>query len=153
VDEESVSLAPVPAGREADENEYEEVFEILPDIEVEDVFPATEKQLTWDSLYTCTLKSGLIYQVQTATEGDKFYLIAVAQSPLEGRQVYLEQDESEEELKKKETLLLANDKSEAFNETHQGWVYEVSDYDAEVLRRSMEELLVELEQEDEDDQE
>lgn len=147
-EESKIVLLNVPAGRTADDTEYEDVFEALVDLEFDDVSPAAELTgLNWDSVFECRLDSGLLYRVRSAkAEDDKYYVALSAVSPLRER-IQITQQESEEELKKKETLLLANDKTETFNALHTGWVYEISSIDGETLRKAFDELLEAVEEE------
>jgi hypothetical protein len=139
----------VPEGREADEDEYEEVFEAAEDISITDVIPASEKTLNWDGAYHCRLSNGLVYHILTAKDGEDYYITVTAESPLR-EDLTLRRDESDEELKKKEELLLANDTAEDFNTLHSGWIYKLSSYEAEILRRPVDELLVPLDDESEE---
>ena len=49
--------------------------------------------------------------------------------------------ESEEELKKKEALLLAYDNAKALAARHKGWVYEIADWKAKNLTKKLADLL------------
>jgi hypothetical protein len=49
--------------------------------------------------------------------------------------------ESEEELKKKEALLLAYDKAEEFTARHKPWIYEIADWKAKNLTKALSDLL------------
>lgn len=144
-----VLLTP-PSGQEADEDECEEVAEYLVDLEFEDVIPAAERQIAWDVEYRCTLTNRLAYVVRTAKDGDDWYMAVGAVTPLQADQVSITRDESEEELKKKEALLLANDQAEAFNTLHTGWIYKINEDDADVLRTTLLSLVL---SDDEDENE
>ena len=56
--------------------------------------------------------------------------------------------ESEEELKKKEALLLAHDKAKAFTPRHAGWAYELSSWQAEKMCKSLADLIEDIPKEE-----
>jgi hypothetical protein len=54
------------------------------------------------------------------------------------------QMESEEELKKKEAKLLANEAAQKFSANHRGWMYQIPSYRAENMMMKMSEMLEDL---------
>lgn len=145
-----IVLLDIPPGKTADEDACSDVFEALDYLSFDDVRRADEIQLAWDGTYRCTFESGLIYIIQSAKHDDKFYISLSAQPPAVD-QITISPDEAEESLEEKEAILLAGDAAEAFNQRHAGWIYEVSESDSEDLRKPVEELFEE-EEEDEGDE-
>ncbi|HUX08082.1 MAG TPA: DUF4340 domain-containing protein [Acidobacteriota bacterium] len=138
-EEGKIILLDIPNGKTADEEACGSVFEALDYLSFDDVRRADELQLVWDGTYVCTFESGLSYTIQSAKSGDKYYISLSARPPAVG-QVTISPDEAEDSLKEKEALLLAGDAAEAFNQRHNGWIYEISESDSEDLRKPVEEL-------------
>ena len=150
-DGEQIKLSSVPSGREADEDEFETALEALSNIEFEDVFPAGELELQWNSIHRCTLKSGLTYVVQLAEKDGSHYARLAAEPPQVG-DITIAPDEEDESLKEKEAILLALEGADEFNTRHARWVYQLDSYDAEDLAMPLEDLLVPLDDEDNSDE-
>jgi len=142
-DDGSIALQDIPEGKRAKGTDYERVFEALSNLEMIDVAPAAERQPAWDATYTCALKNGLTYAVKTAKENDKYYAHLSASAPRVG-EVAITRTESDEELKKKEEKILASETAQKFTARHQGWVYEISSWTAEKLRKTPEDLLEDI---------
>ena len=145
---EELILSNIPKGREAETNELEDVFNSLADIHFVKASPRSSESPVWDGVYKCTLESGLAYLVSTAADGENFLLTAQAIPPAVG-QISIDRDEKDEELKKKEAILLDVDKAKEFNDFHSGWIYTISADAGDKLRAHLEDLLVQPE-EDED---
>lgn len=145
---EDIFLENVPKGKRAKGNNYEDVFNALNNLDCIDVLPETEVETKWDTTYTSHQKSGLSYTVQLAkSNDDKYYAKLSAKGPLVG-EITITQTESEEELKKKEALLLAHDEAKAFTPRHAGWAYELSSWQAEKMCKSLAELIEDIPKEE-----
>lgn len=131
-DKGKMQLQNVPAGREADSNEYEDVFKALPDIEFKDVMPAEGFDANWDATYECRLKSGLVYLLQTVEKDKKYYLkVSASVSASEGQDP--------------QVARLAAGQAQNFNRSHRPWVYELESWKADNLRTKFDDLLVDKE--------
>jgi len=147
-----IFLEDVPRGKHAKGNDYEDVFNALNNLDSTDVIPETEVEAKWDTTYTSHQKSGLSYTVQLAKgDDDKYYAKLSAKGPIVG-EITITKTESEEELKKKEALLLAHDKAKVFTPRHAGWAYEISSWQAEKMCKSLADLIEDIPKEERADQ-
>ena len=142
-DEDDIALQGIPKGKQAKQTEVEDVFTELVSLELTDVSPADALDLTWDAKYSCELKSGLVYHVQLAQDGDKNYVKLSAKGP-GVTSVQITRTEAEEELKKKESILLAAETAKKFTPQHAAWVYEISSRSAEKMRKKLDELVEDI---------
>ena len=139
----------LPAGRTLKESDAKSVFNALTSLRFDDVnTPATVAGLSFDQQYVCRLDNTTTYTLKMAQKGEKTYLMCDA--------VYADttpvtkkpgQVESEEELKKKEAKLQAQEAAQKFTRRHKGWVYEVPDWKAKYLTMAQTDLLEEKEAE------
>ena len=134
------ALQGVPEGKQPKGTMFESVFGALSRLDMTDVAKATSLQLDWTGTYACELRSGLTYTVRSAEKDGKQYVTVAAEGPAE-KSINITRTESDTELKKKEALLLAADQAKAFNLKHEGWVYEISSWDAGNLRKPMSDLV------------
>ena len=138
-----IALQEIPEGKQPKGSEYDYVFNALSGLWMTDVAKAEDLDLQWDATYTCRLKSGLTYIVRSAEKDGKHYVKLSAEGPAV-KSVQISRTESEEELKKKEALLLAADTAKAFTPRHTPWVYEVSSWSGGRLRKPLSELLEDI---------
>lgn len=140
-----IVLENMPAGKKLKSSDAQSVFTALTSLRFDDV-KKKPSDLTFDKQYLCRLKDSTVYTLSIAQKDDKTYVLCTAdftdttpveKAPLDqGGQV-----ESEEELKKKEAKLLARDEAVKFTEKHQGWAYEIPDWKAKNLTKTLSELL------------
>jgi len=142
-DDAKLILEKVPQGKQAKEYEVKDVLGALAGLEMTGVAAAGKTKLTWDATYTCRLKTGLSYVVQLAKDGDKHYAKLSAIGPKPER-IEISRTESDEELKKKEALLLSVDAAAKFNPKHAPWVYELSSWEAGKMRKPLSELVEDI---------
>ena len=148
-DGDGVVLDNLPAGRTLKESDAKSVFNALTSLRFDDVnTPAAVAGLSFDQQYVCRLDNTTTYTLKMAQKGEKTYLMCDA--------VYADttpvtkkpgQVESEEELKKKEAKLQAQEAAQKFTRRHKGWVYEVPDWKANYLTMAQADLLEEKEAE------
>jgi len=146
-----VSLGSIPEGKKVKDSEHENVFHALSSLRISDVLPADELDLEWDGKYVCRLKSGLIYTVSSAEKDGKTYVRLSAQAPKPGR-IEIGKEDSDEELKEKEAMILAAETAAEIGETHGEWIYEIPSSAAKKLRKPFAELIEDIEPEAEDDE-
>jgi hypothetical protein len=144
-DEGNPVLQNIPEGQQAKAFEVGNVFGSLTGLNLVDVFPADDpkvKDLVWDATYKCRLENHLTYVAALAKQDTTHYVRLSAEFP---RGISVErpkEDEQDAELKKKAAIFeAARETLPRFNARHKGWVYELSSYEAEQLRKPMTELV------------
>lgn len=140
-----IALQDIPAGKRAKQSEVENVFRAATRLSLSDLAPATKLELQWDATFTCALQSGLTYRVKLAKKDDKHYVALSADGPKVGS-LQITKTESEEELKKKEAIILAVGTAAEFTPRHAQWVYEVSSWTAEKMRKPLADLVEDIPQ-------
>ena len=143
VDDKKIVLQNIPEGKRVKGTEHENVFHALTSLRLTDVKAAGDNKLNWDTTYACHLENGLSYTVRLAKNGEKHYIRLSATGP-RGDSIKISKNESDEELKKKEAILLAMDDAKKFNARHAQWVYEIADYNARNMRKPFAELIEDL---------
>jgi hypothetical protein len=136
---EDIELVNIPAGKTFKSTEGRTVFTALTNVSFNDVRKKTD-DLNFDRHYVCRLKDSTEYAIGIAAEDDKTFITCGAEFTNE-RPSRVGKDESEEELKIKEAMMLADDKAREFTAKHQGWVYEIAEYKAEHLKKELEDLI------------
>jgi len=146
-DKSDIELKDMPAGKRFKGTDYKTVFGALRSLRCENVASAVNVSdgLEFDHSYTCKLSNKTVYKLVLASKGDKTYATISAdyldKSPVEKT---VGEVESEEVLKAKEAKLLAIDVVKAFNQKHQGWVYQIPAYQAGNLTKPLSELLEDI---------
>ncbi len=140
-----VVLENIPAGKELKSNDAKNVFTALTSLRFDDV-KKEPSDFKFDRQYVCKLKNSTVYTISLAKEDDKTYAACTAvftdTTPVEKAPVNQGGEvESEEQLKKKEAKLLANDNAKEFAADHQGWIYEIADWKAKNLTKNLSDLL------------
>lgn len=138
-----VALLNVAEGKRPKAKEYENTFSALTSLNLTDVARQGKPDLKWDATYTCRLKSGLVYTVKLAERDRKHYVRLSAEGP-PVESVRITKTESEENLKKKEAVLLAVETARKFTPRHAPWVYEISSWSAEKMRKPLGELVEDI---------
>lgn len=143
----------LPVGKKLKENDYDNVFAALKELRFEDVMkaPAPGDEAVFNDKYVCRLKDSTVYTITIAQKDDKTLVRCHAEftdkTPVTKEEGIVE---SEEELKKKETKLLAHDKVNEFTARHNNWIYEISRHDSGNLMKQLSELYEEEEAEGEE---
>ena len=140
-----VVLKELPAGRKQKKNDCVTVFSALTNLRFDDVNAVTENpDLNFERQYTCLLKDSTLYTIQIAQKDSKIFIKCIAEFT-DKMQVKKEQAvESQEELKKKEAKLLAKDKAKKFEETCEGWIYQIPEYKAKNMTKPLAELVEDI---------
>jgi len=140
----NVYLANMPAGKKL-KNE-QDVFSALSGLRFNDVMrqASADESLQFTHQYVCNLKNEIVYTLKLANKDDKYFAKVSAEYKGAANISKERKVESEEELKKKEQQLLARDGAEEFNKKHDGWVYEIAEYNAKNLTKSKSELLEDI---------
>jgi len=140
-DDKGIVLENMPAGKKLKSNEADGVFASLTNLRFDDV-KKKSGELTFDSQFVCRLKDSTIYTVKIAKKDDKTYVTCTAESTdsvlVTDREIW---DANEAELKQKEAKLLARDRTKAFSAKHQGWIYQIADWNAKNLTKKLSDLI------------
>ena len=140
-DNDKVVLANIPKGKKAKTWDVGSTFEALSSLDMADVMPAGKEKLDWDATYTAYLKTHISYTVQLAKKDDKHYVRVSASFPPDLKITRPAKDEKDEEVKKKAAIWEACETAPRFTRRHKDWVYELSSYDAEKLRKPFKDLV------------
>ena len=139
----SVQLVNMPADRKLKDSDSKSVLTALTSLRFEDVnTPGQVAGLNFDHEFICQLKDSTEYRLKLAKKGEKTYLQCQADF-LDKTPVLIKpsQKDSQDELKKKETKLLAQEHTQKFTLQHKTWIYEVADWKAKYLTKKQSELL------------
>ncbi|MHC4147998.1 MAG: DUF4340 domain-containing protein [Planctomycetota bacterium] len=138
-----IRLENLPDGKKLKAGEYGHAFSALTNLRFDDVSgkSSAQEDLNFERKFICRMKDSTVYTVAIAQKNDKTYMTCDADFTDKVPVTKEKTVESEEELKKKEAKLLARDKAAEFSSKHSGWVYEISDYNAEDMTKELSELL------------
>jgi hypothetical protein len=139
-DGKDVLLENVPAGKKFKDSDGDSVFTALTSLRCDDVMKKPG-DLTFDKEYVCKLKDSTVYALKIAQKDDKTYVTCEADYTDKTPVTKDSNVESEEELKKKEAKLLAQEGAIKFTAKHKGWVYEIADWKAKNLIKEFSELI------------
>ncbi len=135
-------LKDLPAGKQQKWNECDQVFSALMNLSFEDVNAAAEKpDLKFDREYGCLLKDSTLFLIEIAQKDSKTYIKCNADFTDKTQVKKEEGVESQEELKKKETKLLAKEKVKKFQDTTTGWIYQIPSNRADYMTKKLSELV------------
>jgi len=140
-----IELDKIPAGKKLKSSDAQSVFTALTSLRFDDV-KKVSPDMSFDGQYMCRLKDSTVYVLRIAQVDDKTYVSCVAdftdKTPVEKASIDQGGEvESEEELKKKESKLLARDNATEFTAKHNGWVYEIAEWKAKNLTKKLADLL------------
>jgi uncharacterized protein DUF4340 len=146
-----VTMDRLPEGETLKAGEAKSVLTALTGLRFDDVNkPADVTGLVFDHLYVCRLHDSTEYLVRLARKDDKTYVTCEAKytdtTPVTMKPG---QVESDEELKKKEAKLQAQEAAQKFTLRHRGWIYEIPDWKANYLTKKQSELFEEKKTEEE----
>ena len=130
----------IPEGKKQKDDVCKSVFEAAASLWLTDVSQGTSGVL-FDKKYICRLKDSTVYTLDIAQKESKNYIICSAEFTDPTAVTKPEAGESEEELKKKEALLLGRDHAREFSGKHKGWVYEIDQYKTDHLVKAFSELI------------
>jgi hypothetical protein len=131
----NVLMDNAPADKKLKETDVKSVFTALQGLRFDDVnAPAKIEGLNFDHKYVARMKDSTEYTLELAKKGAKTYLKAraVYTSPAKVAIDPSKQD-SPEELKKKEAILMAQEGAQRFTLRHKNWVYEIPEWKAKYL--------------------
>lgn len=127
-------LQNVPEGKTVKQSECDKVLGAAVRLNFDDVKKAADTaDVKFDNTYLCKLNDSTVYTIKTGKKDDKTYATLTADFTDKAPVTKEKGVESEEELKKKEAKLLANEAAVKFANRHQGWVYVLPSYSADNL--------------------
>jgi hypothetical protein len=137
-----LTLAELAARKTAKTSEIGRLESALTGLRYEDVFVADASEISgleFDVMLNIDLADGSGYALSLAERDDKSYLKIRGSSDVQ--QVAITVDESEEELQEKAEMLTRADEIDEFNRFHGSWVYEISEFTANKLRLTRQDLI------------
>ncbi len=140
----------IPEGKKFKGSDYKQVFRALTSLQFTDVHEASKAEdPNFDSTYTCTLTDSTVYTLQIGAKDNKTFIRADAEFTGD-KSVSVKRDgsESDEDLKEKEAKLLAIEAAKKFHDRHTGWVYEISSFKADNLKKKLDDLLEDIPEEE-----
>ncbi|MDR4505244.1 MAG: DUF4340 domain-containing protein [Candidatus Scalindua sp.] len=144
---EGIVLENLPAGKKVKASESEKVFTALTNLQFQDVKKksAADGELSFERRFICKEKNSTVYTIKIAQRDNKTYVMCECEFT-DNTPVKKEKGvESEEELKKKESKLLAMEDAKGFLVRHSGWIYEIPENAAKNLTIKLSALLVDEE--------
>ena len=150
----SAKLEQVPEGATEKADEVRKVLEALTSLDFSGVQPAAEAgELSFEYGYVSRRADSTEYTLEIAKADDKYYVKCRSEFMDKTPVVKDPGTESEEELAKKDAILLARQAARDFTAQHEGWVYEVASWQAEKLVKAVGDLVEVPEPEEEEEAE
>jgi hypothetical protein len=139
---------PIPQGKKLKEADSKTVIRALSRFRITDAMrqASAEKNLKFDQTYSCLLKNSAIYTIKIARRNGESFVKCSVEFTKESK-VYIDENESEEMLKKKEEQLLAGDAALEFNNNHESWIYKIAEYKTNEMTKKLDDLLEDLPEE------
>jgi len=152
-DDKGVVLENIPAGKKFKSDDGDSVFTALTSLRCDDVTKRTG-DLTFDKdkQFICRLKDSTVYTLKIAQKDDKTYVTCEAEFTDKTPVMISIKAEPQEELKKKEAKLFAQESALIFTQKHQGWVYEISEWKAKNLTKELSDLIEDEEKPEENNE-
>jgi hypothetical protein len=138
-----IILENLPEGKKLKKSKAcEQIFNALTNLRFDDVMgKVSEKNLNFEKQYVCKLKDSTVYTISITRKDGKSYVSCDCEFTDKTPVTKERSIESEEDLKKKEAKLLAQDKANEFSAKHKGWVYEISEGTANLMTKQPSELV------------
>jgi parvulin-like peptidyl-prolyl isomerase len=143
-----IALLSIPKGKRAKDFDVGSTFGAMTGLDMSGVFPKDNekvKDLKWDVTFKCHVETHLVYVAKLAKKDGTHYVSLSAYFPQGISIERPRKDEKDEELKKKAAIWEAAEQTlPKFNNRHKDWVYELSSYEAEKLRKPMADLIEDI---------
>jgi hypothetical protein len=138
-------LNPVPEGKKVRPAECKTVLSALANLNLTDVMKnLPSEDLKFDRSYVCQVKNSTVYTIEIAKQNEKAYIRCSAEFTDTTPVMKENREESEEELKQKEEKLLARDAADTFTKKHNGWIYELSNWQMKNLTKDLKDLVEDI---------
>lgn len=141
-DGKQIILENMPPGKKLKDSAAHRVFTALTHLRFDDV-RKNPSGLNFNRQYICKLKNSTVYTINIAKKNGKNYVSC--QAAFTGTVRRPQQDESEQQLKEKETKLQAWDQANKFSEKHKNWIYQIPDWEIKDLTSQLSDLLEDVE--------
>lgn len=99
--------------------------------------------VTFETELTLVRRDKIIHRIKLGSRDGACFAKLEAIADFPGGEIVISPDESDESLREKEALLIAAEAVDAFNEQHQGWIYEVDGAYGDFILKTPAELLLE----------
>ena len=140
-----ITLENMPAGKKLKDTECESVFSVLTNLTFDDVKKESSNtsDLKFDSTCICRLDDSTVYTLAVAEQNDKTYIKCEAMFTNQTlvTRPNPEDPDSEEVLKNKEAILSGKNNARTFSEKHADWIYQISKYNADNIKKKLDDLL------------
>ena len=148
-----VVLAKVPEGKKQKDYDVEAVLDALSYLTFSDILTEAPDGLKFDATYVASTKDHMTYTVRLAKNDDKHFARLAARGASRDqveKASTIKKDDPKEKLEEKDRVFTSLDKAKEFNATHGPWVYELSSWKAEKMRKPSKDLLEDIEKEPEE---
>lgn len=147
-------LPEIPEGKKAKENRVDQTFTALTNLNFSDVRSEdrADKNLDFQTTYVCRLQDSTVYTLKLAQKDSKNYVKCAADFLDKTNVIKKEDVASDEAMKDKEKLLLAQEAALKFAARHKGWIYELASWQADKLTRKLSDLLEDIKKEEPQEQ-
>jgi hypothetical protein len=142
----------LPSGKKLDSHSRS-VFDALASLRFDDVVRegAEPNKLTFNRTYIARLNDSTEYILKlTKTDRKTYATCSAIFTDKQAANLAISRKDSDEDLKKKEALLLAHDTVEKFNAKCKGWVYELPSWKANNLTKPLDDILEDIEEKKEE---
>ena len=143
-DDKKIVLGSVPKGKKQKDYEVESAFDALSSFSFSDVVTEPPADLKLDATCVAVTKKHLTYIVRLGKMGDKHYAKLAAKGPSAAeiqRASRIGRDEPKEKLEEKDKIVTAAKAAHDFTERHGPWLYELSSWKAEKMRKPVKDLV------------
>ncbi len=137
----------LPPGKKLN-NQRNSVFSALTDLRFDDVMKESSAgdDLIFNQTYVCKLADSTTYVIKIAKSDDKtWFRCSASFTDTEEVTIDITKKESDEELKRKEAILLAREAVGGLNRKCRGWVYSIPSWKADNLTKPLDELFDDIE--------
>ncbi|AQQ08259.1 hypothetical protein L21SP3_00035 [Sedimentisphaera cyanobacteriorum] len=135
-------LKGIPEGMQAKGTDFHSVLDALGRVNFTDAAKASEMtELNFEYQYVSRLNDSTVYTFEVAKKGQDYWAKCSAEFTNKEKVIKKDEVESEEELKKKEDILLKREAAANFNDRHEGWVYKIPSWNAKNLTKHFNDLI------------
>jgi hypothetical protein len=140
-------MVDLPEGKRLKEYDARSVATAINSLRFDDVKRGPDPSLDFNRTYVARLDDSTVYTLKIAKSDGKTFVTCQAEYA-DTNQVVIDttKKDSEEELKKKEAKLLAQEKVLKFAARHAGWIYEIPSWKANYITKDVNDLLEALPQ-------
>jgi hypothetical protein len=142
----AIKLGGVPKGKRAKDSDVESLFDALSSLTLDDMSGDASLAAEIDTTFTCRTKSHATYIVKLSKKDDKHYVRLSCGGPSQEILESLTFAAGDPDSKRayNDSVLLARDNAPTFNKLHSNWVYEISSWTADRMRKSLKDLIEDI---------